>query len=119
MIPADLTFRGLEPSHALRSVVLERVARLERFCEGILSCAVVIGRSEHRHRRGNRFDVRVRLKMRGHDIEAGNTPADDTRHEDAYVAIGDAFDALRRRLQDYARRRRGEVKVHAPQRLLP
>lgn len=119
MIPTDLTFRDLEPSDALRSVVLERVARLERFSADILSCAVVIGRSEHRHRQGNRFDVRVRLKMRGHDVEAGNTPADDTRHEDAYVAVGDAFDALRRRVQDYARRRRGEVKAHAAQQSLP
>lgn len=118
MIPTELTFRGIDPSDALRDVVLARVARLERFSGDILSCAVVIGRSEHRHRHGNRFDVHVRLKMRGSDIEAGNTPVDDTRHEDAYVAVGDAFDALRRRVQDYAHRRRGDVKAHAPQRPL-
>lgn len=46
-------------------------------------------------------------------------------HEDIYVAIRDAFDAARRKLQDYARRQRGDVKIHegSPQarvsRLLP
>jgi cold shock CspA family protein len=34
-------------------------------------------------------------------------------HEDAHVAVRDAFDALRRRLQDHVRDSRGEVKLHA------
>jgi cold shock CspA family protein len=32
--------------------------------------------------------------------------------EDLYVAIRDAFHAARRKLEDYARRQRGAVKVH-------
>jgi cold shock CspA family protein len=36
----------------------------------------------------------------------------DAPHDDLYVAIRDAFAAARRRLQDYARRQRGVVKVH-------
>jgi len=33
-------------------------------------------------------------------------------HADPYVAIRDAFDAARRQLEDYARRRRQHVKSH-------
>ncbi|MDX1488117.1 MAG: cold shock domain-containing protein, partial [Acidiferrobacterales bacterium] len=33
-------------------------------------------------------------------------------HEDVYVALRDAFAAARRQLGDYARRRRGDTKVH-------
>ena len=36
-------------------------------------------------------------------------------HHDVHVAIRDAFDAARRRVQDFARRRRGEVKSHVPE----
>jgi hypothetical protein len=32
---------------------------------------------------------------------------------DVHVALRDAFDAARRQLEDYARRRRHEVKTHA------
>jgi hypothetical protein len=32
--------------------------------------------------------------------------------DDVYVAIREAFDAARRKLEDYERRRRGEVKAH-------
>jgi hypothetical protein len=34
------------------------------------------------------------------------------QHKDIDVAIRDAFKAARRQLQDYARRQRGQVKVH-------
>ena len=35
------------------------------------------------------------------------------RHKDIYVAISDSFRAMRRQLQDYVRRLRGDVKTHA------
>ena len=37
----------------------------------------------------------------------------DHAHEDVYVAIRDAFDAAVRRLEDQARKMRGNVKTHA------
>jgi hypothetical protein len=38
----------------------------------------------------------------------------DRAHKHAEVAVRKAFDAVRRRLQDYARRQRGDVKEHQP-----
>jgi cold shock CspA family protein len=35
-------------------------------------------------------------------------------HKDLRIAIGDAFNAAGRRLQDHARRRRGDIKSHVP-----
>src|SRR4030095_15113929 len=39
-------------------------------------------------------------------------PSKHAAHEDVYVAIRDAFNAAGRKLQDYARRHSGAVKVH-------
>ena len=36
----------------------------------------------------------------------------DSEHRYAAVAIGQAFDAARRRLEDFAREQRGAVKTH-------
>ena len=116
MIPTSVTFHGIESSEALRNIVLEHVARLERFASDIRSCRVVIESTERKRHQGNRFNVRVHLSMRGREIEAGNTPVEDSRHEDAYVAVTDTFDALRRRVEDYVRRRRGDVKSPAQRR---
>ena len=37
----------------------------------------------------------------------------DSAHEDVHVPIRDAFNAMRRQLEDDARKRRGKVKRHA------
>jgi hypothetical protein len=36
----------------------------------------------------------------------------DAPHKEMYVTIHDAFKAARRRLEDYVRRLRGDVKIH-------
>jgi cold shock CspA family protein len=53
------------------------------------------------------------LNVPGREIAVGRDPAAHHAHEDVYVAIRDAFDATRRLLEDYARERRGDVKLHA------
>jgi ribosome-associated translation inhibitor RaiA len=44
----------------------------------------------------------------GEEIDIRLQPTSD----DVYVSIRDAFDAARRQLEDYERRRRGQVKAH-------
>jgi len=40
-------------------------------------------------------------------------PGDNPAHEDVYVAIRDAFDAMRRQLEGHTRRNQGRGPVHA------
>jgi len=113
MIPTTIVFRGLEPSEALRSAALKHTERLERFAGDILTCRVAIESVERRHHQGRRFNASVHVVMDGCELDASNEPALDPRYEDPYCAIADAFDAVRRRVQDRVRRRRGDVKSHA------
>lgn len=115
-IPTTITFRGLDASPVLEADIGKRVARLERFSRDIMSCRVVVESAERRHHQGNRFNVHVHLALRGAEIDVGQTPTPDARHEDAYVAVGEAFDAARRRLEDHMRKRRGDVKTPRPTR---
>jgi hypothetical protein len=59
------------------------------------------------HRQGHRY--RVKIDVRVPDEEVTATLHED---EDIYVAVRDAFDAIGRRLEDYARKRRGQTKPH-------
>jgi len=61
----------------------------------------------HKHQ-GKLHSVRIDLTVPGAELVANHT-----QHEDVYVAIRDAFDAMSRQLEDYARKQRGEVKTHA------
>jgi ribosome-associated translation inhibitor RaiA len=108
-----VVFRDMDASPALRDDVLRHAAKLERFAPGILSCHVTVVHAEHHHHQGNRFLVHARLTLPGAEIEAGQTHSPNRAHEDPHRAVVDTFDALRRELQDFVRKRRGDVKVHA------
>ncbi len=104
----------MEPSAAVEAAVRERAEKLETFGERVMSCRVAVEMHHHRHQQGNLYHVRVDLKLPGEQIVASREPAEHHAHEDVYVAIRDAFNAVRRRLEDHVRQRRGDVKTHAP-----
>lgn len=109
-----VVFRDMDVSPALQDDVRRHAEKLERFAPGILSCHVTVARAEHHHHQGNRYTVRARLTLPGGEVEAGQTPTPDQAHEDPHRAVVDTFDALRRQLQDFVRKRRGDVKTHTP-----
>jgi ribosome-associated translation inhibitor RaiA len=111
-LAVTVRFEGMTPSQALHQDVQRHADKLLQVAPRLLSCNVAIGHSEHSHQQGNRYRVHVHAQMPGAVFEAGRTPAKNRSHEDAYVAVRDAFDALRRQLEDHARIRRGEVKQH-------
>lgn len=109
----QIVFEGFPPSDAVRQRVENEFEKLEQFFDRIHGCRVVIDESNKRQRHGNLFDVSVHLSMPdGRDIHINHNPLQDHAHEDVYVAIRDAFKAARRKLQDEARKMRGDVKQH-------
>ena len=131
LIPTQVTFRGLPQSDALDAAVRQRVAWLEQFYPGIVRCRVVI-ELPHRHRHDGRH-VHVRIDLTVPDVPPIVTSHEpslhgrlkdfetEEHHKDseiegvhryARVAVHQAFDAARRRLQDFAREQRGTVKTH-------
>lgn len=110
--PLQISFHKMEPTPALRSAIEKHAEKLDRFTSTIISCHVVIEPAEKHHHQGNRFAVRIRLTVPGHEFESGHTPKGNRSHQDAYVAIRDAFDAMRRQIEDFERKRRGDVKTH-------
>jgi ribosomal subunit interface protein len=87
--------------------VREKAAKLEQFHPRIMSCRVVIEQPAQHQRQGKEFVVRVDLKVPGGEVAVSRD-----HHEDVYVALRDAFDAARRKLEDFAREQRGDVKHH-------
>lgn len=111
-LPLQVVFRNMEASAAVEAKIRERVDQLERSCDLIMSCRVVVEAHHKHHHQGNLYHVRVDLKVPEAEIVASRDPDEHHAHEDVFVAVRDAFDAVRRRLEDYARRRRGQVKPH-------
>jgi len=113
-LPLQISFRGVPSSQAIEDDVRAHAARLERFYDRIMRCRVMIESPHRRHHQGKLYHVRIDLTVPGEELVVNREPAEHHAHEDVYVAIRDAFDAARRRLEDRARRQRGAVKVHEP-----
>lgn len=110
--PIQITFRNLERSPAIEAKILECAQKLDEFYERIMSCRVVIEELHRHHRHGNHYQVRVDLTVPGGELVATREPDEHHAYTDVYVTIRDAFDAIRRQLEDYARRQRSDVKAH-------
>lgn len=109
-LPIQITFRDVEPSEAVESRVRVLANKLERHCDKIMGCRVMI-ETPHRHQtKGNLYHVRIDLSVP--DAELVSSREQHLGHEDIYVSIRDAFKAIRRQLQDYTDQRRGMVKHH-------
>lgn len=76
-------------------------------------CWICFHRSPHQHRQRDRlYLVKIKLNVPGGEINVSKQHWHDESHRDVYVAIRDAFRAVRRRLQDHQRLIRGDIKAN-------
>ena len=110
--PLQISARDLTLSPAARALVERLAGKLETFYDRITSCHVVIEVAQRFPAGGPiRYNVRLALRVPGEEIVVRRQP-----HPELETAIQNAFDAAGRRVQDYARRRRG---VSEPRARLP
>ncbi len=103
----QVTFRDLPYSAAIENHIHEHAEKLSQYFERFIHCRVVLTIPQNHKHQGKLFNVRINLLVPGKEIVV--THQED---QDIYIAIRDAFSALCRQLEDYARRKRGDVKRH-------
>lgn len=105
-LPLQITFRDIPHSDAMEQAVREKAGKLEQYNDQITSCRVVI-EAPHKHQtKGHHYHVKLDITVPGREIVVKRDPGDDGTHEDAYVAIRDAFEAARRQLKNYSSKMR-------------
>jgi cold shock CspA family protein/ribosome-associated translation inhibitor RaiA len=110
-VPLQITFKEVDHSDAVEAKIRERVDRLDQYYSRIISCRVVISKTNRHHHTGNLFTIHVDLRVPGDEISISRDSGLDHAHKDIYVSIRDAFDAAKRALEDYVRRKRRDVKT--------
>ena len=112
-IPLQISFRNMDPSPAVEERIRKKAAKLERFHDRIIGCTVVVEAPHRHHHKGKLYSVRVDVSVPGKDVVVDRAKPSDHAHEDVYVAVRDAFNAVTRRLEEQARKMRCSVKTHA------
>lgn len=111
-LPLELTFRDMDHSDAMEAKIRERAEKLDRFHDHIMSCRVMVEAPHKHNHKGKIYHVSLDVTVPGTELVVNRDPKDNHAHEDAYVAIRDAFDAMERQLEAHANKKRGEVKTH-------
>jgi cold shock CspA family protein len=112
-LPIQISFHNLERIEAVENRILEEAARLDEFCDRIMSCRVVIDVPHRHHLVGNVYQVRIDIKVPGEEIAIVQEPAQhDPFYENVNVAIRDAFNSAARKLEEHVRLQRQDVKHH-------
>ena len=111
-IPTTVTFRGLDASDSLREEAIGHAQRLERFADDIRDCEVTFRTDTSRWHRPHHLSVQISVSMRGSRIGVKHGDAAGAGDEDVHALLSHAFDTLTRRVEDYVRCRRGDVKTH-------
>jgi cold shock CspA family protein/ribosome-associated translation inhibitor RaiA len=127
----QITFRNMQPSEAVEEWIRAKAAKLDTLYSRLMGCRVTVEVPHRHHRKGSPYHIRIDMTVPGGEIVVKREPSLNARarqlgereikkhsevkipHKDFRIAVNDAFKAAGRRLQDYARCQRGDVKSHA------
>lgn len=107
MLPVKVTIRDIPNSLALETHIKEKAQKLLQYYQRIISCRVVIEVAQKHKHQGKLYNVRIDVTVPEKELVVNRK-----KNEDVYVALRDAFKAIERQLESYARIRRGDVKHH-------
>ena len=117
-VPIQISYRHCDSSDALSARIREKAQELEQFYPRITGCHVFVEGPGRHHRKGKgaHFRVRIEVTVPRDVLVVSRDPAPHPKHEDAFVATNEAFHEMRRQLQDFARRQRGDADEsrHSP-----
>jgi hypothetical protein len=129
-IPLHITFRNMKHSAEVEDWIREAAEKLSTFSNRIVGCHVAVEVPHRHHKKGKPLQIRIDLTLPGREIviKRGSTgihvipvkgKASTSGHvrpnppySDLELVIHDAFKSAGRRVQDFARRQRGEIKKH-------
>lgn len=112
-VPIQVVFRNMERSDFVEAQILEKAGKLDKIYDRITSCRITVEIPHKSHTKGNEHEVTIDIAVPEKKIVIARTASGTERSVDlALAAFKEALEAAKRQLEDYARKRRGHVKVH-------
>lgn len=119
-VPPEITYRGVDKTNALETLINQKIAKLERVCDHISSCHIAIEKTQERPRGQSPYRVRLDITVPpSHEIVAESNMGDRIQYAELDTVIRDAFDKAWRQLRDLSEQQqqydRGQVNDGAYQ----
>ena len=106
--PLQITNHNLLLSGEDEENIRNKAAKLEQFCDRIISCHVTVDAPHQHKNKGLLYELHIHIAVPGEELVVKHEPNESLR-----TAIRDAFDAATRQLKEHAQRRSGEARRHS------
>jgi ribosomal subunit interface protein len=106
-LPLQITIKDIPHSLVLENHIQQKAKKLNTVYRRIISCRVVVDLEQKHQHQGKLFNVRIDVTVPGEEFAVTHYS-----NEDVYVALRDAFNGVRRRLEEFSHRQHGDGKMH-------
>lgn len=115
-VPIEITFRDVEKTSDFEQLIRHRAEKLDKICDYLISCRVVVEKVQRNQRSGIPYRVRIDVTIPpGHEVVVSRDPSKGDLHLDLGAEIRWAFDTAERRVRELMDRQRRDVKIHPEQ----
>lgn len=112
-IPLEISYHGLTKSEAIDQFIRDKATHMERFCDHISRCDIVVEQPNATKQSGSQFRVRIDLTVPPHhELVVDEKPESHDMHEPLQKVINDAFKSMERQLRNLSDKQQGRVKSH-------
>ena len=110
-VPLEINFHNMDRSEALATRVKDRVSRLEKATDAIISCRIVL-EAIQKQSHGRTLLISIKLDLPSKNIVVKREQRRQALKGDSYQVVNTAFDVVERQLADHLRISRHDVKTH-------
>ncbi|WP_019503686.1 HPF/RaiA family ribosome-associated protein [Pleurocapsa sp. PCC 7319] len=115
-IAPEITYRNIEKTDAIDSLIREKITKLEKFCDYMNSCRVVVEKAHKHPDSGSPYKVSIDITIpHGREIAVSHNPDRGKQYPPLEVVIRDAFEAARRQVVGLSTEQKGIRKTHPEQ----
>lgn len=111
-VPPEVSYRNVDKTEGLDTLVQEKIAKLEQVCDHINSCHIAIEKIHENPKHGSPYRVRIDMTVTpGHEVVAESNPEEGNQYLPVDAVIRNAFDIARRQLRELSKQQREKDKA--------
>ncbi len=118
-VPLEIAFKGIRNTDELDVLIREEAVKLERVCDYISSCRVIVEMRQKHQTSGSPYRVRIDMTIPpGHELVVKQESGKGDMHDPVEIVIKEVFDSAVRQLRKLVQQQRGTVKTHPEQQVM-
>jgi len=111
-VPVEVTYRNVNKSRNIETLIEEKVEKLNDFHDGIVSCRISIEQEQESKKTGNPHHVRITLRVPpGQELVVNQKSSGDDPGEPLRAVINEAFKTMIRQLKKLNEKQREKPKT--------